>query len=239
MPNHCKNTITITGEKGYLEDFIHFHLTDMKKPLDTDDLSKNDFIDFSFNSVLPRPAELEGISTGSTMIDGVRHKVWRGGFDDAVAISAEEQYQLISDYGHTNLYDWCIANWDTKWDAYDYELHTPLNIMLFQQPVFVPYNDATTYGMEGKAPFYMLEMSFTTAWSTPENVLRVLSCQNPRLLICTKWREEGGMEGELVFIGGNRLHEASRQSGYELHDMTRYWAEDDLRRLADKDYKEE
>ena len=238
MPNHCQNNITITGEKGYLEDFIYFHLTDMEQPLNTDNLRDNDFIEFSFESVLPKPIELEEIISGSCNIDGERHKIWRRTDDKNVAIPPEEQELILQKCGATNLYDWCIKNWDTKWDCYDYHLETPLGSMLFQQPVFVPYNDATTFGMEGKAPFYMLQMSFTTAWSPPENVFYTLSEMNPRLLICNKWEEEGGYEGELVYLSGDCIFEESRESGYEIFSLTDTF-QHELRKLSDNNYSED
>jgi hypothetical protein len=110
--------------------------------------------------------------------------------------------------------------------------------MLFQQPVFVPYNDATTFGMEGKAPFYMLQMSFTTAWSPPENVFYTLSEMNPRLLICNKWEEEGGMEGELAYLSGDCIFEESRESGYEIFSLTDTF-QHELRKLSDNNYSED
>jgi len=235
MPNHCQNTITITGERGYLEDFIYFHLTNMNEPLNTDDLSIHDFIEFSFNSVLPRPKALEDIISGSCTIDGESHRVWRSVDGKNVALSDDEYAELREKYGAVNWYDWCIKNWDTKWDCYDFSMETSINNNLWLQPVFVPYNDATTYGMEGYAPFYMLEMSFTTAWSPPENVLLHLSKENPRLLICNKWDEEGGSEGELVYLNGDCIFEDSRQTGHEIYSLTDNY-QDELRKLSDNNY---
>lgn len=235
MPNHCQNTITITGERGYLEDFIYFHLTNMENPLNTDDLSDNMFTMFSFESVLPRPKELEDISSGACTIDGKSHRVWRRINGKNVAIPDDEYTELKEKYGATNLYDWCIDNWSTKWDAYDFSMETNINSNLWHQPVFVPYNDATTFGMEGKAPFYMLQMSFTTAWSPPENVFYRLSEMNPRLLFCNKWEEEGGMEGEQVFLNGDCIFEDGRQTGYEIYSLTDNY-QHELRKLSDNNY---
>ena len=235
MPNHCQNTITITGERGYLEDFIYFHLTNMENPLNTDDLSDNMFTMFSFESVLPRPEALSGISSGACTIDGKTHNVWRKVDGKNVAIPNDELHELQEKYGATNLYDWCVKNWDTKWDCYDFVMETSINNNLWLQPVFVPYNDATTFGMEGKAPFFMLQMLFTTAWSPPENVFYRLSEMNPRLLFCNKWEEEGGMEGEQVFLNGSMLYDDSRQRGWELHSLTDEY-QYVLRQLSDNNY---
>ena len=235
MPNHCQNNITITGERGYLEDFIYFHLTNMENPLNTDDISDNMFTMFSFESVLPKPKALEDISSGACTIDGKTHRVWRRADGKNVGLTDDEYTELYERYGAVNWYDWCCKNWSTKWDAYDFVMETNINNYLWLQPVFVPYNDATTYGMEGKAPFYMLQMSFTTAWSPPENVFYTLSEMNPRLLFCNKWEEEGGYEGEQVFLNGDCIFEDSRETGYEIFSLTDSY-QHELRKLSDNNY---
>lgn len=229
MPNHCQNTITITGERGYLEDFIYFHLTNMENPLDTDNLSDNMFTMFSFESVLPKPKELEDISSGACTIDGKTHNVWRRVDGKNVALSEDEYKELYKKHGAVNWYDWCIKNWSTKWDCYDFVMETNLNNGLWIQPVFIPYNEPT------KTPFFMLQMSFTTAWSPPENVFYRLSEMNPRLLFCNKWEEEGGYEGEQVYLDGDCIFEDSRQSGHEIYSLTDSY-QHELRQLSDNNY---
>lgn len=225
MPNHCQNTITITGERGYLEDFIYFHLTNMENPLNTDDISDNMFTKFSFESVLPRPKALKDISYGAYTIDGERHRVWREVDGKNVVIPEDEYKELYEKHGAVNWYDWCIKNWSTKWDCYDFSMDTNINSNLWYQPV----------NMGQRPQFYMLEMSFTTAWSPPENVLLHLSMMNPRLLICNKWQEEGGYEGEFVYMGGDCIYEDSRQTGYEIYELTDNY-QHELRKLSDNNY---
>jgi hypothetical protein len=53
---------------------------------------------FSFAGILPCPDELRATASP-----------FRG--DDAT------RDRLVAAYGHTNWYDWCVANWGTKWDV--------------------------------------------------------------------------------------------------------------------------
>ena len=71
----------------------------------------------------------------------------------------ELQEQNLKEYGHKNWYDWCVANWDTKWNAY------------------------SCYTLEDiTSPFELVnkldgihDLGFQTAWSPPINVIRELS----------------------------------------------------------------
>lgn len=67
---------------------------------------------------------------------------------DAVAKAAREKGDYtVKDGYNSGGYDWCNENWSTKWDAYD--------------------QDVQNYGETIHAEFY-------TAWSPPENVIKVL-----------------------------------------------------------------
>ena len=89
MPNHCNNTLGITGPTKDIEDFIE--LVTNKGP----DKDENEYE--LFNNLLPMPKELVGTTSPSK----------------------EGNVDLIDKYGHDNWYDWCIFHWGTKWNAYD------------------------------------------------------------------------------------------------------------------------
>ena len=86
-------------------------------------------------------------------------------------------------------YDWCCKNWGTKWNSYDGE------------------------GMEEEDDY--LRYSFTTAWSPPTPIFEAISKKFPSLEIETSWTEEGGMEGEHNFLGGETTYEESHESERE------------------------
>jgi len=79
-------------------------------------------------------------------------------------------------YSGKDWYDWNTRNWGTKWDAYD--------------------QDSTEY-LDGENPH--LYYAFTTAWSPPENVFRLLGEQYPTLRFEIHGEEEQGwgFEGEI------------------------------------------
>jgi hypothetical protein len=88
MPNHCNNTLGITGPKEDVEQFIELvTYKGLDKDKDQYELFKN---------LLPMPEELIGTT----------------------APSKEKNEQLIEKYGSDNWYDWCNENWGTKWGDY-------------------------------------------------------------------------------------------------------------------------
>jgi hypothetical protein len=77
-------------------------------------------------------------------------------------------------YGFTTWYDWSIAKWGTKWNAYDNE-------------------------QEGED-----EIQFSTAWSNPEQVILKLSEMYPDAVIEHWWADEdmGNNSGYRMYQGG-------------------------------------
>ena len=65
-------------------------------------------------------------------------------------------------------YDWCLSNWNTKWNACDVE-------------------------KEVVDEFHEVTYTFETAWSPPENILRVLKekFEESDLFISWFYREDG------------------------------------------------
>lgn len=85
----------------------------------------------------------------------------------------------LEEYGATDWYDWCVNNWGTKWNAYD-----------FMQ---IDSNS----------------ISFQTAWSTPENIIRALSQKYPSLQFEVKFADEnfGYNVGEYTYENGEIIKE--------------------------------
>ena len=94
MPNWCVNELTITSNnKEQLKQFIE----KVRDP-------END-TELSLTKLFPCPEEL--LSADSTFYK---------------SLNDESAKLLIMKYGQTNWYEWCIANWGTKWDVENVEL---------------------------------------------------------------------------------------------------------------------
>lgn len=109
---------------------------------------------FDFNKILPMPEELLGIATGSVTINGIKCNRWRIINKENVPLSETDKTELIVKYGAADWYDWARSHWGTKWNA-----------------CFVEAQET---------PFRLI-YDFTTAWSSPKNVIDVLSTRFPRL----------------------------------------------------------
>lgn len=88
-----------------------------------------------------------------------------------------------AEYGSDNWYDWCIANWGTKWNSYGY-------------PEDHKYNN------DGK-------LRFLTAWSAPHPIMEKLSEMYPDIKLEHEWADEDiGMNcGRYVYYDGERIEE--------------------------------
>lgn len=107
MPNWCHNVLTVTGPEEALG---RFHDAHTKRGDDGETV-------FTFEGSLPRPKALRGIQSGSCTIDGERVKNWVVRDGKNVAIQERTLAFLTARYGATNLYDWSVKHWGTKWDA--------------------------------------------------------------------------------------------------------------------------
>lgn len=87
---------------------------------------------FDFEKILPMPKILHEITSpvrlvdNETMIDSFKElAVWQTNpsqsfIKPSVKISQSFSEELIEKYGYNNWYGWAVANWGTKWNAYDY-----------------------------------------------------------------------------------------------------------------------
>jgi len=144
MPNHCSNKLSVQGPE---EDVIrwvgdHYKLDNYSKKMK-----------FTFEGSVPMPEELHG-TTSPVRIEG-----------DSANTTAEEAEQLRSKYGFACWYEWSVANWGTKWDAYDGEDHD-----------------------SGSG---WREIWYTTAWCPPEAWLHTMASQYPTLSFDNTYQIEG------------------------------------------------
>src|SRR5690242_13974136 len=128
MPNHVQNRIEIIGSNEEINKVLNAIKGD--EPFDDGAIRKIDF-----NKIIPMPKTLE-ITYGS--LGEMAHHLLFGynkrGYElftiqkrfselsledqkEAVELALEYN-QNLQKYGHTTWYDWAIANWGTKWNAY-------------------------------------------------------------------------------------------------------------------------
>jgi len=88
----------------------------------------------------------------------------------------EKAYNNLKTYGHKDWYSWCVANWNTKWNAMDVEFYEYVNKIRFQ-----------------------------TAWSAPVPVIEKLSALFPDITIHYLWSDEdmGANCGEMFYYAND------------------------------------
>jgi hypothetical protein len=110
MPNHITNELTLIGEQSKIDELLS--------------KVKGDNIDFDFNTFAPMPEELKGTMSPAKIVTQKEYDEWLESKlkkkDNWIGspITQEKNDRLIANYGFNNWYDWSIANWGTKWNAY-------------------------------------------------------------------------------------------------------------------------
>jgi hypothetical protein len=157
MPNHITNIVTIKGEEKAIAKVM--------KLIKGDDEAQ--FIDF--NRIAPIPKELQGTRSPMKTISKEEYieqerKIKAGETDEYFGISrcltAEQRKEYMETFGADNWYDWQIANWGTKWNAYSQSL----------------VNDNT--------------IQFDTAWGTPLAIMENMSKKFPDVTIEVRYADE-------------------------------------------------
>ena len=131
MPNHITSQVEISGTKELIAKLIK----DTKIKLDGD----VDSNEFDFNGIVKMPPELRNTASPTQVLEtqeGVdaenkRHEMsWKNG--QVSAITKVEADRRKDAYGALNWYDWSIAHWGTKWNAYEvrYIAHTDTTLVL-------------------------------------------------------------------------------------------------------------
>ena len=168
MPNWCINNLVITGDKKELKKFVKE--------------AKSKEKDISFSKLYPIPKELEETSSPAKIVAEKDYEkevkeVKKRGFFTGLPMTKKTQKEVIKKYGFDNWYDWCRANWGTKWDLSNVE---------------VEYEDDE-----------YLEASFDTAWCPPLEAFDKISKDYPNLHFRLKYEEEGcGFMGVAKFENG-------------------------------------
>ena len=233
MPNHTANNFTITGPKDTVLAFIerakdkqqdpHLELQ-IKLMVNPGELQPQEL---SFNSFLPFPNELKGISSPVKIMSQPEiDKIWAdwnerksqdklGEFEKeypfGLGLTTEKSEELISKYGTCDWYDWRVSNWGTKWDCYD----------------------VTEWGVnEREDGTASATIYYETAWSPATALWLKVSTEYPNCEFYHEYADEGGMFlGTETIVNGAILKEEKidwdSDDGIELREgLGRYWPED-------------
>lgn len=181
MPNHVKNILAIIG----VEDAVAKCVAAIKGE------GEDKFIDFT--KINPLPKELEGTRSPMKIVseeeyneqeariaaDNITDIERYAGLSRCLTAELAKQYQ--DKFGADNWYDWQCNNWGTKWNAYDQ--------------------------MEGTDSDGNHEITFYTAWSTPEPILQTLSEKYPDLKFSIRYADEdfGSNVGEYTLQDGDEI----------------------------------
>ena len=206
MPNHITNVLEFEcSEKRFVEigEFLR------------GDREKNPFGHVDFNTLIPMPKELD-IEAGSRGEHGyfayseymkkseglpepekrALENAYRDRFirDPEIWELGKQYYENIQSYGSPNWYEWCLDNWNTKWNAYDCAAVDPSEKRL----------------------------EFLTAWDGVPPIVKAISERFPDTRIRYGWADEdiGFNVGELSIRAGKVLEEKIPEGGSrEAYEM--------------------
>lgn len=215
MPNYVKNIVHMEGianlplfaEEGEKKHFDFNKLIPMPEALDVVDGSETDENIVYFLTercaipivcLKPESARLLKALVGNIFSNDWPEEVFRRVFAKADRATEEEQAKMykagetyISNYklyGATTWYGWCPREWGTKWNAISTQI----------------IDDDT--------------ITFETAWSNPEPVLRKLAAMYPEAEIEHWWADEDMGSN----TGHRRLHNDAEDVDYFDSDQNAY-----------------
>jgi len=212
MPNHITNIVKIEGDSKRITKLRS--LIKGETSIDLKNKQEDILRIIDFNKIMPMPESLR-ITSGSNvdnainvltnnmaefskMLDWqwvkelklknaeeVKEHISKGLSQESID-EGKLAIENISKYGYKDWYQWSIANWGTKWNAYDQYI--------------ISEN----------------EFSFDTAWSMPFPIFEKLSSMFPELTIIVTYADEdiGSNCGRLTFCGGSVIDEYAPE-GYE------------------------
>lgn len=198
MPNWCQNRCVFSGPPAELA-----RLRDVMQ-------SKEDVFDFA--KVMPMPAALRDMHTGSKQIDGIDYTAWRteGEGDDAksIGLSTDDLMALQEEYGASDWHEWANQHWGTKWGACD--------------SFVMDDGEQLTY-------------DFDTAWGPAEPFLNILCSQFPTLSLLYMYAEPGASFGGTIRYQNGEQVEFESAAGESIRGLSA-WHEDQMGDDGEEDY---
>jgi len=179
MPNHVQNRLFVQGQPEAVMNYI-----------------KGQGVRIDFNTIVAMPECLKNYNPNLSIITAVEKKYQTVLNPDALVFEDEEQEAFergcknFEETGYVSWYEWSIANWNTKWNAYG----TPDS----------RDTDDTIY--------------FQTAWSNVSDLIKKLSGFFSSTFFY-EWADEdiGSNAGRAVARGGNLvINRAQGRKAYEL-----------------------
>lgn len=176
MPNWCSNTMRLEGEP----ELVARAVASLK--IANDDDADQRVLDFS--TVIPYPQQFVDLdkrahefNVRAAEITKKKGKGWKARYQALRAeFGVRDDQPFIKDGYNSGGYEWCIANWGTKWNA---------------AQVSLDYAEG-----ERIAHYY-----FDTAWSPPTPVCEALARKFPGLQVEIEYVEEGmGFASEESFF---------------------------------------
>ncbi len=179
MPNHITNRLTIIGTDK--------EVAQVRKKIRGEE--EDTLIDF--NKITPIPEKLKDTKSPMEIISQEKYEAQEKRIADNDLTEFERKYgfwrcltgevaqEYKWKYGHTNWYDWTIANWGTKWNAYS------------------QYSDDVNV------------IHFDTAWNTPYRLMVNLSRMFPEITFEVEYADEdfGYNVGKYVLLNGESIEE--------------------------------
>lgn len=219
MPNHTANNFTITGPKDTVLAFI-----ERAKETNPDELDPKQL---SLNSFIPMPSELKHTTSPTRIqtqeeIDATWAE-WKerksqgklGAFEQnapfGLGLTREQSEELISKYGASNWYSWCVSNWGTKWDCYD----------------------VTEWSVNENGDTTSATIYYETAWSPVTEFWCKVSEMYPECEFFHEFADEGGgFLGHETIVNGEVTDseeiEWDSDEGITLREgLGRYWPDED------------
>lgn len=221
MPNHVRNIVRMEGiarlplftEEGGRKRFDFNKIIPMPESLNIESGSITDeAIIYYVTNKCTLPLQAIGESEKELVKKKINNRLYGSSWTNELFMRAlertynaseskkEELYRKgqtyvsnIRNYGHATWYEWCYANWGTKWNAYENE-----------------QADEDT-------------ISFWTAWSNPEPIMLKLSEMYPDVIIEHWWADEdvGSNDGYRAYKGGEIIDgdycESCSSEAYEIY----------------------
>ena len=147
MPNWCANDLYIEGPTDKVAECVAF-------------IGER----FDFDKLIPYPEKFKQMDEEAAAFSFFDGK----GTKEEQAIAREAyiaKWGTASDGFNSGGYEWCVTNWDTKWNNPD--------VTSYLHPV------------RGQC------LTFDTAWSPPTAVIKALAAKFPELSLCHEYFEQG------------------------------------------------
>ena len=183
MPNWCSNVLNICGPVASIDKFMDDITTGPKESDGTTSGMGNDYE--ILENLFPCPEDLKNVTSRFGTISD----------DDP---DKEQKQKNIEEHGAVDWYEWCCANWGTKWG--DNQTH------LVHEDLCTPFSTAD----DTEVSLKKIMLRFDTAWSPPIEGMDVVTTKYPDIMFDLRYWEPGmGFQGYKIYGSGECQGEAT------------------------------